>query len=328
MGLHDLPERLLQRAVHTALADPQRLWTCTNGDVLQVVAAGMPNVHAGPDFQDMAVLHNGVVCVGDGEFHKRASDWHAHAHTGSERYEALMMHVVLENDVPQENMARWTLVVSAADVREALGALRSPDRQAQVEVDELQHFALLRLLRLTADAQVSVRRLGVREALRAQTTSWLNRLMQKRHRPVDRAAITILRTAIVGSALGVLVEQLDEIPTADLAGIMERAEKQRIANEGPVMRREVLVNVVLPLLCARARHDQRVVLLQWYWSAQAVHPYGELLRRFPRQPQDFVWHQQGMLEHLRLHGRRISTCGEAIRAYGVSGTLDFIRASF
>lgn len=50
-------------------------------------------------------------------------------------------------------------------------------------------------------------------------------------------------------------------------------------------------------------------------------------RRFAGQPQDYVWEQQGMLEYLRHHGRRVSTCGEAIRAYGVSGALEFLRAT-
>lgn len=327
MSLLDLPERLLQRAVHNVLANPSQSWQSTNGATLQIVAAGLVNSTAGPDFQDMAVLYDGVVFVGDGEFHKRTSDWFAHAHTGSERYKDLLLHIVLNNDVTDDSIARWTLVIPENIVGKALTEWRKKSRLNSIEIDELQHFALLRLLRLTADAQVLITRLGVCEAMKAMTDNWIVRLRVVKRRPVDNTVLDELRHAINESDLGRLVRELPSIPANQLHDLIQKCETARIAKEGAAIRREVLTNIIMPMLCARATQDQRIVLLHWYWGARSAHPYGSINKRFANQPQDFVWQQQGMLEYLRHHGRRISTCGEAIRAYGVSGTLEFLRAS-
>ncbi|MCO6466615.1 MAG: DUF2851 family protein [Bradyrhizobiaceae bacterium] len=327
MSIINLPERLLQRAAHVALTDVTCLWECTNADVIQVVAAGLPNVHAGPDYQDMAVLHNGIVYVGDGEFHRRTSDWNAHEHSESERYADLMLHIVLDDDVPDTTLARWTVVIPKDRISEALTYWRNKKRQANVDIEEVQHYALLRLLRHTADAQALTLRLGLTEGLRAMASSWFSRMAAKSRRPVDTQAYLHVRNNLASSALGKLVINFPSIPSADIPTCLEQASQQRIATEGAAIRRELLVNVILPFLFTQATHDQRVVLLQWYWGARSAHEYGILGRKFSSQPQDHVWEQQGMLEFLRHHGRRISTCGEAIRAYGVAGTLEFLRAS-
>lgn len=239
---------MLQRAAHSALADPSRSWKCTNNDEIQVVAAGLTNVSAGPDFQDMAVLHNGLLYVGDGEFHRRTSDWHAHAHTGSERYRNLLLHVVADDDVADTSIARWTLIIPADVLGSALAQWRSNRNPTQVEVEELQHFALLRLLRLTADAQALVTRLGVHEAIKAMTGNWITRLQQSSRRPNANTAIQELRLHIADSSLGLLVRDFVMVPSAHIVEVIQQCEKQRIATEGSAMRREVMVNVILPML--------------------------------------------------------------------------------
>ena len=114
-----ISERALQRAVHAVLADPGRRWECVNGDMIQVVAAGIVNVHDGPDLRDVAVLHNGVIHVGNAEVHIRASDWLRHAHDGDSRYGSLLLHIVQDDDVSLD-VARWTLVVQQDDVTQGL----------------------------------------------------------------------------------------------------------------------------------------------------------------------------------------------------------------
>jgi hypothetical protein len=323
----DIPERVLQRAVHCMVGDPQRRWTCTNGAQLQIVAAGLVNPHEGPDFRDLAVLHDGLVIVGCGEFHRRASEWHAHAHDDDRRYQAVLVHFVLEDDVPVEGV-RWTIVVDAETVGEGLRRWRSIESTpADVPVDELQHHALLRLLRSTAEASVHVRRLGAPVATRMMATAWIERLLRKRHRPMDAGRLGILRSRLDASAMGMLVRQIPIIEVAELQAAIERAERMRIAQEGTAIRRELFVNAVLPVLCAMAADDQRVVLFTWYWSARAVHPYRHLRRRFPSIPQDYMWQQQGMLEFLRHHGERLSVCADITRTYGVENTVRFLRAA-
>lgn len=322
-----LAERTLQRAVQCILADPHRLWTCTNGDVIQVVAAGLVNAHEGPDFHDMAILHNGTLYVGNGEFHRRSSDWHAHEHDADPRYASLLLHVVLVDDGSACD-ARWTIVMSAADMwRGIRRRSEEQDHRIELPVEELQHFALLRLLRTSAEAHVHVRRLGMPGAVRAMATQWMERLQAKRHRPWDDAGVRALRRRLPAAPMGMMAIEFQHVAVDDVLGAIQRAERERIAHEGTAMRREVFVNVILPLCLSVSGHEQRIVLFQWYWSARAVHPYGMLLRRFPGISQDYVWQQQGMLEFHRDHGRRTSVCAEAIREYGFANTLEFLRVS-
>ncbi len=295
------------------LADPARMWTSRNGDQIQVVAAGLINVHEGPDLLDGAVLYDGTVFIGDIEFHVKASDWVQHDHGSDARYSSLLLHIVLDDDLGDDSLAKWTLVLPGEELAAALKKYSRRKNKVDVAVEELQHFALLRLLRSTTEAGSNIRRLGVKEATTGMTASYLDRLQRKRRRPHKNLILGSLRDNIAGSRHGLLVEHFDEVAPQDIFGHLIRCEKATIAGEGAFMRREVLVNAILPLLCVRATHQQRVVLLQWYWSARAVHTYGLLRRRFPDQAQFHVWQQQGLLEYLREHGGKSSTCGEAIR---------------
>lgn len=327
MSVAELPERLLQRAAHAVLADPSKSWTCTNGDVIQIVAAGLVNPHEGPDFLDTAILREGTVLIGDAEFHRRSSDWHQHAHSADNRYSTLLLHVVAIND-DEPDVARWTLVIPPEDLRGALRNLKNNTTNSEVAVNELQHFALLRLLRLTAEAQTTIDRLGLDATLRALAASWLDRLARKRHHPVNDAVIDSIRAGITHSNFCSLVHAFPAIPGIDVLSALEQSEHSRVGIEGHSLRRELFLNAVLPTLCATARLDQRVVLLQWYWGAKSIHPYAVIRRRFPEQRQDYVWQQQGLLEYSRYHGRRISSCGEAIRAYGIARTVEFLDAEY
>jgi len=317
-------ERRLQRAVQAVLGDPSVRWRCTNGNEVQIVASGMINPFEGPDFRDMAVLHCGEVHVGTGEFHRRASEWYRHGHDNDRRYESTMMHLVMVNDcdVPA---ARWTLVLTPSDVAKGMAMLRRNESQGEVAVEELQHQALLRLLRQTAEADVHVRRTGRMEASINMTNDWIERLARKRHRPIDGMMWDAFRRKFPQSIMGRILVGIDDLEPERLLEAVDAAEAQRIGIEGQAMRREIFVNAVMPVLCAVATDQHRVVLLQWYWTARSVHPYGSLLRRYPAVPQSYVWQQQGILEYHRHHGAAVSTCADVVRQYGFDSTLRFLK---
>ncbi len=317
-------ERRLQRAVQAVLGDPARRWRCTDGTEVQIVASGMINPFEGPDFRDMAVLHDGLLHVGTGEFHRRASEWYRHGHDDDRRFENILMHVVMVDDgaVPA---ARWTLVLSPADVARGMAMLRRSEANGIVAVEELQHQALLRLLRLTAEADVHVRRTGRVEACVNMTNDWIERLARKRHRPIDTMMWDAFRRRFPESIMGRLIAGIDDVEAEQLLETIDAAEGQRIGIEGMAMRREIFVNAVLPVLCAVASDNHRIVLLQWYWTARSVHPYGALLRRYPAVPQSYVWQQQGILEYQRHHGTIVSTCADVVRQYGFDSTLRFLK---
>jgi hypothetical protein len=317
-------ERRLQRAVQAVLGDPAIRWRCTDGSNVQIVASGMINPFDGPDFRDMAILHDGVLHVGTGEFHRRASEWYRHGHDDDRRYEHIMMHIVMVDDcsVPA---ARWTLVLRPTDVARGMAMLRRNENVGEVPVEELQHQALLRLLRLTTEADVHVRRVGRMEACVNMTNDWIERLSRKRHRPIDGMMWDAFRRRFPQSIMGRLLVGIDDVEPERLLEAIDAAEAQRIGIEGQALRREIFVNAVLPVLCAVAADSHRVMLLQWYWTARSVHPYGALLRRYPSVPQSYVWQQQGIVEFQRQHGSAVSTCADVVRQYGFDSTLRFLK---
>lgn len=72
--------------------------TTTAGELLQVLAIGQRNDHAGPDFINGRVVVDSIEWAGSIEMHLRSSDWHRHAHTTDRAYESVVLHVVWEND--------------------------------------------------------------------------------------------------------------------------------------------------------------------------------------------------------------------------------------
>ena len=70
----------------------------TDGRVAEVVQPGVLNHSSGPDFSFARMRVDGKVWVGDVEMHRRASDWFRHGHDGDSGYDAVILHVVCEDD--------------------------------------------------------------------------------------------------------------------------------------------------------------------------------------------------------------------------------------
>jgi hypothetical protein len=74
----------------------------SNGESCRLLFAGHTGSAAGPDVLD-AIIHfprQEIQCVGDVEFHVRASDWYHHQHQSDVRYNNVILHVVLVCDEP------------------------------------------------------------------------------------------------------------------------------------------------------------------------------------------------------------------------------------
>jgi hypothetical protein len=74
--------------------------TTTTGEQLQVLQVGQPNKHAGPDFFNAKVIVAGTTWIGNVEIHVRSSEWIGHGHEQDLAYNNVILHVVLEDDLP------------------------------------------------------------------------------------------------------------------------------------------------------------------------------------------------------------------------------------
>ncbi|HEY8694928.1 MAG TPA: DUF2851 family protein, partial [Chloroflexota bacterium] len=76
----------------------------TLGLAFKVVFPGMCTGGAGPDFRDaILALPDGSLLRGDVELHLESSGWRQHGHDRDPAYDRVLLHVVLEDDVPAHN---------------------------------------------------------------------------------------------------------------------------------------------------------------------------------------------------------------------------------
>jgi hypothetical protein len=133
--LETLHERDLQRLVRMVLTDSARLWHDADGRALQVLSTGEWNLNAGPDFKHVALLAEGRLCVGDGEFHRKTSDWVAHQHSQQAAYRGLLLHIALYDDA-HEPFAAYTLIVPREDMEWAWQREQAALRVLDAKTDE------------------------------------------------------------------------------------------------------------------------------------------------------------------------------------------------
>ena len=69
-----------------------------SGDSVNVLAQGISNLNAGPDFGQAKVKIKNVEWNGDVEIHIKSSDWNAHKHQFDKAYNKVILHVVWKKD--------------------------------------------------------------------------------------------------------------------------------------------------------------------------------------------------------------------------------------
>ncbi len=70
------------------------------GEELIIIGPGSHNSNNGPDFLNVKIKINNQLWVGNIEIHLRSSDWYAHNHEQDANYDAIILHIVWEEDVP------------------------------------------------------------------------------------------------------------------------------------------------------------------------------------------------------------------------------------
>lgn len=328
MKIEELPERDLQELVHYLLSDPSLVRETKSGKRIQILSPGRKNVHEGPDFLEIAIFLNGLVVVGDAEFHKDASDWDKHRHSNDKKYKDVILHIVINDDSENLALNSELLIINPEEIEKAWKNLQDENQKEAdlASIEDLQHFALLRLLRKTAEAQKLLRQVGLKTALTKLTEEFVSKYFSRRKRPVySNEDLTNLINSIGDASASKFLEDLEEGYSDYIADTLYRLMKEKISGEGAHLRREIILNCVLPLAISLANEEARISLFLWFWSTPSLHSYGILKRKYPDLPQNFLWQQQGMLEYMRLYGRKPNIISEAVKNYGFAETLNFYR---
>lgn len=87
----------------------------TSDEDLEILKFGMHNFNAGPDFLNAQIKIDGQVWVGNIEIHLKSSDWYLHKHETDPNYDAVILHIVWENDAVifmKNNLPLPTLVLN------------------------------------------------------------------------------------------------------------------------------------------------------------------------------------------------------------------------
>jgi hypothetical protein len=322
--LKKLSEVELQKIIYKILSDPSKIWHSTDGERLQVLVPGRHNVHEGPDFREIAMLVNGLVFVGDAEYHRASSDWLHHDHNNDPRYDNTILHIVSRQD--ETDLGLRTLIIDENEI-EKFRNTHSKKQEAKFDLsslEELQHFALIRLMRKASEANRSYKKLGLKEGLREVAFQFLRRFNSKSRRPVyTENDLANILDRINKSHLLSFLQRIENDERFDIASDIYSLLKTKISIEGDHLRREIVLNCVLPLALCFAKEESRIDLFLWYWSTPALQSYGILKRKFPEFQQKFLWQQQGMLEYLKDYGRKPRSVGEAQKEYELDFDLDF-----
>lgn len=299
--IFSIPEHRLQHIVRLLFSNSEHIWHTVEGKPLQVISPGEWNDHAGPDFRNMALLVDGRVVVGNGEFHKRSSEWKAHGHHLDANYGNVLLHIVLHDDASQA-FAEHTVQLPVDMLLALLHAVPEVERSTEsstIHGEELQEYAYRRLLRKTARALELCRALPPEQAFAELARQFLEKRLQKKTRPQgarvarELIAAPLERSAPAQLLAGMAVEQCGDV-YAQLSALAHAAW----SNAGKATQMELVVNALLPVALSVATAGIRTDVLAWFWSQKSTSRYSVLRKKFPDVAQEYVWQQQGMLEYI------------------------------
>lgn len=92
-----IPEEVLQN-IWPHLQRLHATLRTSEGQHIEVISPGTRNRDAGPDFLNATLKIDGITWCGDVEIHVLASDWMRHKHHLDPAYNAVVLHVVAQND--------------------------------------------------------------------------------------------------------------------------------------------------------------------------------------------------------------------------------------
>lgn len=321
-----IKETELQKGVHKLLSDPSKIYSTFSGKRLQVLSIGSINKFAGPDFTDVALLIDGHIIVGDAEFHRKTSDWLLHNHESDPEYARTILHIVFEHNKQIENHPEILVLDEQLILKEYHKANAQLPEIKPDSIEDLQNYALIRLLRKSSEAQKLLNTGTLTQAYIEYTKQYIKRFTEHRRRPsYTPEKISELLNSLKNWEAIRFLEQIGKDNSEIINDQLQKLIKKQFSIEGSHLRREIVLNSILPLAVCLADDDARINIFLWYWSTPALNTYGMLTRRFPEIPQNYLWQQQGMLEYLKEFGNKQTHIKEMIEVYGFASVLNFYK---
>ncbi|MFN4901729.1 MAG: DUF2851 family protein [Ignavibacteria bacterium] len=295
-ALDSIHERDIQKRLHAYLMLGQHRSLSTLGHSICILNPGKINPYAGPDFLNMAVLINGELSVGNGEFHRRTSDWFAHGHHLDIHYQHLLLHIVFDNDISCE-ISKETIIITEECI--PMNAIVEKGNSLH-SLDDLQDYALSRLLRKRDEVnKIADSFDDPMQLLKLCGLIFLERRvsLRKRHSHVRP------HKAIIGAFITSQCIQ-ECLKGKNLPCDISKVDFQARGGLSKYMYMELFVNCFAPLALLLEIGDQQA-FKSWYWTQPSLSVYHSLYASFPDIPQLFMWQQQGVLEWQRhvFHGR-------------------------
>ncbi len=313
----------LQKRIFKLISDPSVVYTTKFGKRLQFLSPGRIS-SVGPDLLEIAVLLNGFLIVGDCEIHFKSSDWILHKHELDSNYSNVILHIVMDDDI--DIKSHFDTLVIRYEQLQIINIKVDSDPNEISNIEDLQNYALLRLLRKTSESQKLLLNKSLNDTLVMQCQEFISKYEQRKRRPsYDTNRLSNLLDKISNSHILTFLISIKSGLSISIPDLILNLIKHKIDEEGPHLRRELILNCVLPLALALANEENRINLFVWYWSTPTLNKYGILNRRFPNNPQNFLWQQQGMLEYLKEHGSKRNIVAESFREFGFLDVLSFYK---
>lgn len=76
----------------------------TGGEEVRIIHPGYRNEGDGADYRLSRIRLGGILFCGDVELHKASSEWYRHGHHRDSRYERVILHVVIHDDLGRRNV--------------------------------------------------------------------------------------------------------------------------------------------------------------------------------------------------------------------------------
>jgi hypothetical protein len=289
--LGTIHERDLQGKLHQMLILETRLMNGVSGNIIHIVNPGRINPYSGPDFLNMAIMINGELMIGNGEFHKIASDWFSHRHHLDPRYSDVLLHIVCEHDINIQ-VAKETLIIPYNEISATQTQVHSTTLH---NLDDLQDYAFSRLMRRCNEVnELAYSIPDINEQLITYCMCFLRkRLNQRRRSFIKSEDLSGMIQMFIHSPIIYAIMNGSEIPL-DITKLSFKARNGLYTH----LFCELFVNSFYPYL-VYLHKAYRKDLMEWFWLQRSFTKYGSLIRRFPDIPQQYMWQQQGILEYLR-----------------------------